>query len=99
MTFVCLCFLNYYSKKNIARISMKYAKLSCLGSYAGFDPTVPNWVSIIIPLLNMLMTIIVGEFVYSKREHHSLTDAFAVLIYFLLDGLQVWYAIVASFRD
>lgn len=37
----------------------------------------------------MLLTIIVGEFAYSKQEHHSLTDAFAVLFYFLLDAIQV----------
>lgn len=55
----------------------------------GFSPTVPTWVAIVIPLLMMLCTIIVGEFVYSKRQHHSVTDAIAVTLYFILDAFQV----------
>ncbi len=36
----------------------------------------------------MLLTIIVGEFFYSKKQHHSITDAVAVTLYFLLDAFQ-----------
>ncbi|KAG7672061.1 hypothetical protein Ndes2526B_g06972 [Nannochloris sp. 'desiccata'] len=54
----------------------------------GFEPTVPNWVAVVIPILMMILTIVVGEFFYSKKQHHSITDAVAVTLYFLLDAFQ-----------
>lgn len=54
----------------------------------GFDPTIPNWVAVVIPILLMIVTIVVGEFFYSRKEHHSITDAVAVTLYFLLDAFQ-----------
>ena len=36
----------------------------------------------------MVCTLVVGEFFYSQKEHHSLTDAVAVTLYFLLDCIQ-----------
>ena len=36
----------------------------------------------------MLLTIIVGELFYSKKQHHSITDAVAVTLYFILDAFQ-----------
>lgn len=57
-------------------------------SIHGFNPSVPNWVAVVIPLLCLILTLVLGEFIYSKRQHHSITDAVAVLIYFFLDALQ-----------
>lgn len=54
----------------------------------GFSPTVPAWAAIFIPLLMSIATLIVGEIYYSRTEHHCLTDAIAVIIYFLLDLAQ-----------
>jgi hypothetical protein len=53
----------------------------------GFDPTVPSVVAILAPLVMWLGTLVVGEFIYSKREHHSVTDAVAVALYFILDAV------------
>ncbi|KAI8106726.1 hypothetical protein M9434_001380 [Picochlorum sp. BPE23] len=54
----------------------------------GFGPTVPAWAAIFVPLLMGIATLVVGEFYYSKSQHHSLTDAIAVNVYFLLDLAQ-----------
>jgi membrane-associated phospholipid phosphatase len=54
----------------------------------GFSPTVPAWVSIFIPLLLGIVTLVLGELYYSRNEHHCLTDALAVILYFLLDLAQ-----------
>lgn len=54
----------------------------------GFSPTVPSWAAIFIPLLMSIATLIVGELYYSRSEHLCLTDALAVIIYFLLDLVQ-----------
>jgi membrane-associated phospholipid phosphatase len=54
----------------------------------GFEATVPAWAAIFIPLLMSIATLIVGEIYYSKSEHHSLTDAIAVILYFILDLAQ-----------
>lgn len=53
----------------------------------GFSPTVPSWAAIVVPLLMMLLTIVVGEFLYSKSDHHSVTDALAVTFFFLADAI------------
>ena len=53
----------------------------------GFDPTVPSVWAILIPFAMWLLTLVIGEFVYSKREHHSVTDAVAVALYFVLDAI------------
>ena len=37
----------------------------------------------------LLVTVTVGEIVYSRRQHASVTDAVAVLLYFFADGVQV----------
>jgi membrane-associated phospholipid phosphatase len=52
-----------------------------------YAPTVPGWASIVVPLLMMLLTIVVGEFLYSKSDHHSVTDALAVTFFFLADAI------------
>lgn len=44
---------------------------------------------VLIPFLMLIATIVVGEMVYSRRQHHSLTDCVATMLYFLLDGVQV----------
>jgi membrane-associated phospholipid phosphatase len=54
----------------------------------GFSPTVPAWAAIFIPLLMSIATLIVGELYYSRSQHHCLTDALAVILYFILDLAQ-----------
>ena len=61
----------------------------------GFDPTIPNWVAVVIPLIMLIVTLSLGEFIYSKRQHNSITDAFAVVIYFFLDALQSFLCALA----
>ena len=54
----------------------------------GFEATVPAWAAIFIPLLMGIATLIIGELVYSRKEHHSLTDALSVILFFFLDDAQ-----------
>lgn len=54
----------------------------------GFSPTVPAWAAIFVPLLMGIATLIIGELVYSRLEHHSLTDALSVILFFFLDDAQ-----------
>lgn len=54
----------------------------------GFSPTVPAWASIFIPLLMGIVTLVIGELYYSAYQHHNITDALAVILYFLLDLAQ-----------
>ncbi|KDD75451.1 hypothetical protein H632_c680p1 [Helicosporidium sp. ATCC 50920] len=53
-----------------------------------FEPSVPNWVPVVIPLLELFFTIVVGEILSSRAQHKSVTDAVATLLYFLADGVQ-----------
>jgi membrane-associated phospholipid phosphatase len=54
----------------------------------GFSPTVPSWAAIVIPLVMGIATLIIGEIFYSKFQHHSLTDALSVILFFFLDDAQ-----------
>jgi membrane-associated phospholipid phosphatase len=54
----------------------------------GFEATVPAWAAIFIPLLMGIATLVLGELFYSRYEHHSLTDALSVMLFFLLDDAQ-----------
>jgi hypothetical protein len=53
------------------------------------NPTVPSWVPFAIPFIMLIATVVIGELVYSRRQHHSLTDCLATMVYFILDGVQV----------
>lgn len=41
------------------------------------------------PIMMLLLTVLVGEFLTSRRQHASITQAVATAIYFFLDGVQV----------
>lgn len=51
--------------------------------------TIPAWAAVFGPLMMLALTVAVGEFVASRRQHASATDALATAIYFFLDGVQV----------
>ncbi len=53
------------------------------------NPTIPGWVPVIIPLIMLIATVAVGELVYSRYQHHNLTDCLATMLHFILDGVQV----------
>ena len=40
------------------------------------------------PAQMLAITVVVGELVYSRRQHKSITDAVATVLHFLLDGVQ-----------
>ena len=37
----------------------------------------------------LIAAVIVGELVYSRYQHHNLTDCLATMLHFILDGVQV----------
>jgi hypothetical protein len=53
------------------------------------EPTIPEWVPFAVPVAMLVATLVVGELVLSRLQHRSLTDAIAVILYFILDALQV----------
>lgn len=42
------------------------------------------------------LTVVVGEGIYSRRQHKSATDAAATAIFFFLDGVQVGFLIACG---
>jgi hypothetical protein len=46
----------------------------------GGAPTVPEWVIIFIPIAMAVLTLAVGELMYSRMLHRSLTDALATMV-------------------
>lgn len=50
--------------------------------------TIPSWVAVFAPLMMLALTIGVGEFLASRRQHRSITDAVSTALYFLADGIQ-----------
>jgi phosphatidate phosphatase len=64
------------------------ATISLPAKDGSFSATVPPWVAILIPLLMGIATLIFGELLYSRLEHHSLTDALSVILFFFLDDAQ-----------
>ena len=80
--------IHYLATPNVNPFYLYDATISYPPSKDGFSPTVPAWAAIFIPLLMGIATLIVGELVYSRREHHSLTDALAVILFFFLDDAQ-----------
>lgn len=51
--------------------------------------TIPAWAAVFAPIMMLLATVLVGEFLTSRRQHASITQAVATAIYFFLDGVQV----------
>lgn len=51
--------------------------------------TIPAWAAVFAPIMMLLLTVLVGEFLTSRREHANITQAVATAIYFFLDGVQV----------
>ena len=41
-----------------------------------------------LPPQMLAITVMVGEMVYSRRQHKSITDAVATVVHFFLDGVQ-----------
>lgn len=48
----------------------------------------PCRVAVFAPLIMLALTIAVGEFITSRRQHASITDAVSSAVYFFLDGVQ-----------
>ncbi|KAL4423522.1 hypothetical protein ABPG77_006545 [Micractinium sp. CCAP 211/92] len=57
-------------------------------SYPQNTNTIPSWVAVFAPLVMLALTIAVGEFITSRRQHASITDAVSSAVYFFLDGVQ-----------
>jgi len=45
-------------------------------------------VAVVVPIIMLALTVAVGEFVTSRRQHISITDAMSTAVYFFLDGIQ-----------
>lgn len=54
-----------------------------------FKPSVPNFVPVLVPLLTFAFTVVIGEFISSKSQHNTVTEAVASALFFVLDGIQV----------
>lgn len=52
--------------------------------------TIPAWAAVFAPIMMLLLTVLVGEFLTSRRQHASITQAVATAIYFFLDGVQAF---------
>lgn len=56
-------------------------------SYALKKDTIPSWVSVVIPLILLIISLLVGEFLLFKPMHRDITNAVSTSVHFFLDAV------------
>lgn len=84
---VALAVIHWTCTQHVTTVFIQDASIAL--PYEG-SPSIPTWVSYVVPAIMLLLTLVVGEIFYTRQLHKSITDAVATIIYFILDALQTF---------